>query len=279
MLTIYFQTIRKQLGAIIGWGLTLAVLGGYLMSFYDTLASQQEQMLELIRQYPKELLVFFGNMEELFTPAGYLNTEFFSYMPIVLGFYALAFGASLLAGDEESGILDLMLAHPVQRWKFFFGRLFAYLDSVALILILTYIGFAIAAPGIQLEIDLSKMVLPFLSMYILLVFFGMFALLLSMLLPAQRLASMTALILLFTSYFITSLATMDENLSTINTYSPLKYYQGGNAMNGMEWSWFWSLAGFAALFALLAWLLFERRDVRVSGEGSWHFLRLTKRPG
>jgi ABC-2 type transport system permease protein len=278
MLTIYFQTIRRQLGAILGWGLTLAVLGGYLMSFYDTMAGQQQQLTELIRQYPKELMVFFGNMEELFTPAGYLNTEFFSYMPIVLGFYALSFGAALLAGDEENGILDLLLAHPIRRAVFFFGRLFAYLDSLALILILTYIGFVVAAPGIDLEIDLLELVFPFLSMYALLVFFGMFALLLSMLLPAQRLASMVSLLVLFASFFVTALSRLDENLKTINKYSPMNYYQGGNALNGMEWGWFWGLIGLALLFALLAWLLFERRDIRVAGEGSWRIPLLSQKP-
>jgi hypothetical protein len=29
------------------------------------------------------------------------------------------------------------------------------------------------------------------------------------------------------------------------------------------------LFGFAVFFALVAWLLFLRRDIRVSGEGSW----------
>jgi ABC-2 type transport system permease protein len=278
MLTIYFQTIRRQLGAILGWGLTLAVLGGYLMSFYDTMAGQQQQLTELIRQYPKEMMIFFGDMEQLFTPAGYLNTEFFSYMPIVLGFYALVLGAALLAGDEENGVLDLLLAHPIRRSAFFFGRLFAYLDSLALILILTYLGFAVASPGIELEIGLLELVLPFLSMYALLVFFGMLALLLSMLLPAQRVASLVSLLVLFASFFITALARLDENLETINKYSPMTYYQGGNALDGMQWGWFWGLVGLAALFALLAWLLFERRDIRVAGEGSWRLPLFAKKP-
>jgi ABC-2 type transport system permease protein len=277
MLTIYMQTMRRQLGAILGCGLTLAVLGGYLMSFYDTLAGQQQQLAQLIRQYPKELMAFFGDMEQLFTPAGYINTEFFSYMPIVLGFFALMAGAALLAGDEENGVLDLLLAHPIRRTTFFFARLIAYLDALALILIITYIGFAVAVPSTDLEIDIVKMVLPFLSLYALLAFFGMLALLLSMLLPAQRMASLVSLLGLFASYFITVMARLDENLESINKYSPMKYYQGGEAMNGMQWSWFWGLIGLAAIFALLAWMLFERRDVRVAGEGTWRMPFLSKK--
>jgi hypothetical protein len=33
--------------------------------------------------------------------------------------------------------------------------------------------------------------------------------------------------------------------------------------------WLFSLLGFGLLFAGLAWALFLRRDVRISGEGSW----------
>jgi ABC-2 type transport system permease protein len=49
----------------------------------------------------------------------------------------------------------------------------------------------------------------------------------------------------------------------------MKYYQGGLAIRGMNWEWFAGLMIAAAVFALLAWWLFLRRDIRVGGEGGW----------
>jgi hypothetical protein len=37
----------------------------------------------------------------------------------------------------------------------------------------------------------------------------------------------------------------------------------------MNWSGLGILIGFSFLFSILAWWLFERRDIRVSGESGW----------
>lgn len=63
----------------------------------------------------------------------------------------------------------------------------------------------------------------------------------------------------------------------------LRCYQGGWALEGLDWRNLLWLLAFAALFAVLAWLFFLRRDIRVSGEGSWRLpgwrRRLGKRGG
>jgi len=52
-------------------------------------------------------------------------------------------------------------------------------------------------------------------------------------------------------------------------YTPLKYYQGGNAIDGVNWEWFAWLFGATVFFAILAWWRFQKRDIRVGGEGGW----------
>jgi ABC-2 type transport system permease protein len=214
-------------------------------------------------------MAMFGGMEDMFTPHGYLNVEFFSYMPLILGIYVILSGSGLLVGDEENGTLDLVLAHPVSRRAVFWGRLLSFLVTVLAILGITWVGFIIAIPGTQLEISPTEMMRPFLALFALLALYGMLALLLSMLLPARRIAAMIAGLLLVASFFITTLARLDEKLVDLAKLSPMNYYQGGLALQGMEWGWFTGLAGAALLFALLAWWRFERRDIRVGGEGGW----------
>ena len=70
------------------------------------------------------------------------------------------------------------------------------------------------------------------------------------------------------SYFVTSLASLNDRLKEIAKFSPLNYYQSGEAINGLKWEWLAGLAGAALFFALLGWVRFLRRDLRVSGEGS-----------
>jgi ABC-2 type transport system permease protein len=269
MLAIFLYNFKRSRGQILGWGIGLALLAAYLMVFYDTLIEQREQMQALLEQYPPELMAFFGGTEDLFSPAGYINSYFFSYMPLVLGIFAVLAGSGLLVSDEESGILDLLLAYPVSRAKMFWGRLAAFLASLLGILVIAWLGFVIAIPGTNMEAAPLQLTLPFVSLFTFLFLVGGLSILLSFLLPARRMAAMTSGLLLVASYFITSLSTLDENLEGAASLSPVTYLQGGYAMGGLNWSWLLGLLGFGMLFVLLAWLLFERRDIRVGGEGGW----------
>jgi ABC-2 type transport system permease protein len=107
--------------------------------------------------------------------------------------------------------------------------------------------------------------------------FGSLALCLSLLLPSRTLAASLTAGLMVASYLVTSLARINDLLESLNNLSPLKYYQGGRALAGLEWGSFTGLLAFALLFAVTAWLLFLRRDVRVSGEGSWRLPALRRK--
>lgn len=277
MITIFSYSLNRLRGQIIGWGFALAILGGYLVGFYDTFAGQKEQLSQLLQNYPPELMAMFGGMTDIFTPHGFLNVEFFSYMPLILGIFAILNGSGLLAGDEESGKLDLIAAHPLSRTALFMGRALSFVIATLVILLVTWLGFILVVPGTTLDINPNEMALPFISLFAILMLFGMLALFLSMVLPSRRLAAMTVGLVLVVSFFLTAFASLDPDLEAVANFSPLEYYQGGNAIIGIEWTWIGGLLGFAILFLCVAWWLFERRDIRVAGEGGWKLPALLSR--
>ncbi|MDI6769126.1 MAG: ABC transporter permease subunit [Anaerolineales bacterium] len=270
MFAVFSHALKRSFGAIIGWGLSLGLMGAFMLGFYDTIAAQGEQLQAMIKQYPPELMAAFGGMNiDLFSPEGFLHMEFFSYMPLVIGIFAVLAGSSLLAGDEENGILDLLLAYPIQRTSFFLGRSLAFAATMFIILASVWLGFALVLPSTTMDLTILELTQPFLSLLVLLLLFGTLALLLSMLLPSRNIAAMSAGLLLTFSFFVPVFASMDKKWEKIARFFPMDYYQGGFALSGINWEWFGGLLAFGALFALLAWLLFLRRDIRVSGEGTW----------
>lgn len=273
MRTTLRYTLSSLRGQIIGWGLGIAALGLILVPFYDVFMGQQEDFMQMIENYPPEFMAFFGgDASAIATPEGYLGMYGFALLPIILGIFAVLVGSGLLASDEEGGRLDLIVAHPVSRAALFWGRVLAFVGATIGILILGWLGFCVLLASSSLDVSWGKMALPFLPLLAQTLIYGAVALLLSMLLPSRRLAAAGAGILLVTSYFLTSMATLNDSLATIARFLPYHYFQGGDALAGLDWVPFLGLLAASALLAAVAWWRFERRDIRVAGEGGWRLL-------
>ncbi|MDX1436221.1 MAG: ABC transporter permease subunit [Anaerolineales bacterium] len=262
------HALRRLRGQIIGWSIGLAIYSFLMASLYDSIQSI-EGFEEMIQNYPPELMAFFGEMMEITTPKGYLDTYFFTYMPIIIGIFALMVGARLLAGDEEKGILDLVLAQPISRTALVIGRYTAFLLATVIILAVSWLSWVVPAGNTGLDLTAIEFFLPFLPLFAVLVLFGSFALLLSMLLPSARMAGFITGGLLVANWLLLGLSNINDSLESLVRFTPLNYYQSGQAISDMNWAWFAGLLGVSALFFLASWLLFRRRDIRVGGERSW----------
>jgi ABC-2 type transport system permease protein len=269
MMTIFRYTLRRFRGQILGWGLALALLGLLLISMYDSFAAEQEQFEELLKIYPSEITAFIGDISSMATPEGWVSLEFFSYMPLILGIFAVLTGSGLLVSDEENGRLDLIMAHPVSRAVLFLGRLLAFVAATVAILAICWLGLVVPMTWSSMDIGWGRMWLPLLSLLAELLLFGTLSLLLSMVLPSRRLAATTTGLLLVASFFITGLAKINEDLEPVARLSPLNYYQAQDAFHALNGAWIAGMLATAAVFAALAWWRFWRRDIRVGGEGGW----------
>ncbi len=269
MITVFNQALRRWKWQIVGWGSVLLITALYLMWLYKPMLAQQAQLKNLLDAYGKEMLSFFGGAVDLFSAAGYLNFGFFSYIPVAVGILALLLGAGLVAADEEKGTLDLILAHPITRTALFWGRWLALVVALGAVLLLTWLGFVLGLPLSGLDTTAGALLLPHISLFSVLILFAALALFLSLVLPSRTLAASVTGALLVASYIVTSLASVNDKLAPINNLSPLKYYQGGNAVDGLNWGYLLGTLAAALIFTVLAWLLFLRRDIRVSGEHGW----------
>ena len=270
LLTEFKHTLRRLRGQILGWGIGLALYGLMMGAMYDTV-NAIEGMEEMLASYPQELWAFFGDMMNLNTPEGFFGTYFSSYIPIIVGIFAAGAAAGLLAGDEERGTLDLTLAYPVSRTGLFLGRVLAFATALGLILFIAYLGWAVTLPMNSMDVTAGALLLAFVPMWALLFLFGALALLLSLLLPSARMASMTTGGLLVANFLLLGLANLNDDLQPIMDLTPFAYFQGGDALVSLKWGWILGLTAAALLLCALAWFLFGRRDIRVGGERGWNW--------
>ena len=270
MLAIFWRKLKKNGLMILGWGIGLAALGYLLFNIYDRFFLQNVDLQQIMGAFPEEVFAFFGDADNIFDLEGYLTLEFFSYVPIILGIMAVSSAGSLIAKGEEEGTLEVILAQPVSRTAVFWSKLAALLVSLGLILAITWGGFALGYTNTSsFDVSYLSLVNPFISLFAILLVFLSLALMLSMILPSSGAAGLVAGFLLVASYFITSLARIDSNLEGVNRFSPMQYYQSGGAISGLDWNNLIILFAISAVFIAIAWVLFERRDLRFGGSGGF----------
>lgn len=254
---------------ILGWGLAMFLLSVLLVIRHDKLVGSKEKLKDLLDSPLGDMIKYFGDKDTMFTTQGFLNLEVFSMLPLILGIFVVLIGSGLLAVDEEKGTLDLILAHPVSRSGLFWGRFLAFLVAMVVVVGCSWSGVLVAATQSTLELTPASLARPYLSFLAVLLVFGTLALLLSMVLPSRRAAAMTAGLVLVASFFLSMLARNDPDMLTYARLLPLHYFEAGKALKRLDPASFGGLLSVAVLLAGLAWWRFERRDIRVSGEGSW----------
>ncbi|MFV9675732.1 MAG: ABC transporter permease subunit [Anaerolineales bacterium] len=268
MYTVIRYTLRRSRGALIGWGIGLAALAIMMGSLFDMVASSGELMLAYVEALPEFSEIF--DMAGMSTPIGWLDVEYFSFMPLILGLFAAGAGASMLARDEERGTLDLILAHPVSRTTLFWGRFLATTLVMIILLLICWASLLLTMIWSEgFSIPALDLLLPFASLFGILMFFMTLALLLSMLLPARSMASMLTAMVLVASFFVTLLSGAVDQLERAADFSPLTYMETATAIeNGLNLTWFGVFLVINLVLTLISWQLFQRRDIRVGGEGT-----------
>lgn len=75
---------------------------------------------DMMEEYPEwvEQILGLGTGLTITSPAGYLNSQVFSNtLPIILLIFMIGFASRETAGEEQEGLLDLQLSHPVTRQR------------------------------------------------------------------------------------------------------------------------------------------------------------------
>jgi len=271
MLPLTLHTLKRLRWHIVGWGLGMAYLGMSMVVFIDSLSSQMVLMEKLLETFPKDMMAFFGDMESFTTPTGFLSVELYSMLPLTLGIFAVIVGAGLVVADEENGMMDILLGCPISRTKLFFSRALGVFIATSLVFVITIIATIVPMTWINIGIPVGKVILAFVPAWVQVLFYISLALLMSMLLPSQKIAASVSGVYLVFGYMVDGLANLTHNLDTVAKLSSMYFYQGGDVLSeGLRWDWLLGVFTFALVFTLLAWRKFLTRDLRVRGEGSWH---------
>lgn len=257
---VFTKSLYDQRRAILGWGVGIVALllveGALWPSIRD-----MPNLSSYLNSYPEAFRKLF-NLEDFGTGAGFFNAELFSaLLPILFIIFGIGRGARAIAGEEESGTLDVLLVTPVSNMGLVFSEAAALATStLALGVVLWACGLVVSAAfGIGLGVaDLAGATL---GVVLIGVEFGWLALAAGAMTGRRSVAIGTATVAAVAAYVLYVAGQLVDAVKPWRVASP--FYQAlhaGPLGGGTPASYGWLiLAG--AVVVSLALPVFDRRDI------------------
>ena len=263
--SIFLKTLRDRRRSLLFWGICLVLLAVMVVSLYPVIESYSaiQEYMELL---PEELMALFtGGIDDITSPEGFLHSElFFLVFPLLVMVFAIGFGSSAVAGEEEQGTLDLLLSNPLPRWRMVLEKFAAMVFSIVLLVLVFWGALAISGHVVDMGLSLGKLGAVCFSAALLGITFGAVALAVGCARGHRGLSMSIAGALVGYSYLLNAMAPLIHWLEPFQVLSLFYYYIDANPLtNGLNGTHVAVLSGLTAVFVAAAIATFRKRDLSV----------------
>ena len=234
--SVLMKTLRDRRKALIWWSAGSVLYLLFLGGFYPSIAEMEEDLSAVISNYPEALMAMFGGGGlDIFSPAGYLQTQAFGWLvPLVFAIFAAGMGARAVAGEEEAGTMDLILATPLPRWRLVVEKFAAMAASLLLLAVGLIVGLSLAG-ALGLGVPFGRMVAATVGAALLGLFFGSVALAAGAATGRRGVSQGVMAGLAVATYLLDSLGAVVEALDRWRWLSPFFYYGSNRPLvNGLD---------------------------------------------
>jgi ABC-2 type transport system permease protein len=262
--SIGLKTLRDQRQSLFWWIIGTFVLSAIMIMLYPQIDGGAE-LEALFEQMPAPIQAMIGEEIDLSTAAGYLDLRMFATIaPLLFLVYSIGRGNAAVAGEESRGTLDLLLAHPVRRWRIIIEHTLAIGAGLIVISIAMWGGLVVGGILVDETFDWTAAALAILMSGLLGMVFGTLALALGSQTGRPGIAIGVSAAVGIAMFFLHSLAPLVDWLEPARLISPFYYAVGHSVMlDGFNIPYALVLAGISIALTILATVAFSRRDIAI----------------
>jgi ABC-2 type transport system permease protein len=261
--SVFGKTLWDQRRGIIGWSVAIAAVGVLYAAFYPSM--NNPEMAAAIRAFPQGLLEALG-MTDITSPAGYLGSTTYGILgPVLMVIFAGSLGVRAIAGDEEAGQLDVLLAHPVERWAVVVQRAAAMVVALVVAGALLFVAMLLASGPAQFaDLGTGNLAAATVQLVLLALLFGALGLATGAVTGRRGWAWGVVAGVAVLTYLANTLGPTVDALAWSQDVSPWFYYSGGRPLaNGFQAVDATVLAVTTLVLVAIAVIGFRRRDIAV----------------
>lgn len=259
---IWTKTLWDQRRTLLGWAIgfiAVAVIYGGFYPFAST-----PEYAELIDNLPAGLADAFG-WDEINTAHGYLGSTVYGLLgPVLVIIMAIAFGAKAIAGNEEAGHLELLIAQPVTRSRVVLQRAVALVIATFVGGLAVFVSIVAIRGAVDIELPTGNIAVASLNLALLGAVFGTLALLVGGFVGKRGFVVGVSAVVAVATYLANGLAPQVDGLAWLQDWSPFYWFASTATLrDGIDVPKTLMLAAVSLVFVVIATVAFNRRDVGV----------------
>jgi ABC-2 type transport system permease protein len=261
-LPILRRSLAESWRSLVGWTIGVAAALLLYLPLYPSLGGNG-QLQEILDQLPRELVKTIG-YDQIGTGAGYAQATFYGLIGfVILLIAAISWGGAAIAGAEESGRLELALAHAVGRLQYALESALSILVRLAWLgLFAAVVVLALNEPA-ELDLDWTDVLAVTAALVGLTLLSGALGLAVGALTGRRSLATGAGAAIAVLGYVFNAVANQSADLEGLRVVSPYAWaYHAMPLENGADWGGLALLWGISALLIAVAAIGLRQRDVK-----------------
>ncbi len=263
---LFWKEIKRNRVRFLLWALMIAVCIVFTVALVPTMAGEIKLQI-FLAAFPKEITAAFGIDPANFTnPLGLYVTYYVFYALLFGGIYAVSMGMEIIAKEESRKTAEFLLTRPLTRDEVVAAKVLAVLTYVfALNVMMALLSWGSLLLFIKQPIDQAAFWV--LSAYSLLLnlAFAALGLFLSLLVRRGRATMALGIVVVLGAYFLDVFSKASTQAAPFGWLSPFHYVDSEVLRPGysLEWWRVLTLVAVTALFILLTFLRYRRKDILV----------------
>jgi ABC-2 type transport system permease protein len=254
--------LRESRRSLILWAVAIGAISAMYIAFYPSMAT--EDMEGLIAGLPEALQTGMG-WDRIGTGAGYLESTVYALLaPALLLVFGIAAGARLLAGDEESGALELEGTGPISRRQVLLERYSALVGSLSVLVAVLAVATLILVPLFDMGVSAGNVLAAALGLLLFTLAMSTIAFAVGAATGRRAAALAVGAVVAVLAYMADTLAGMMTGGDWLQTISPFSWYIAGDPLaEGIDPVGYLALTGLVLVALVGGLAVFERRDLGV----------------
>lgn len=224
------------------------------------------ETLAILEDLPQQVLdALYLNAFNMTTISGFYGMMF-SYFALIVSIFAVMLGSDIISKEERDKTVEFSLVLPIPRHKLITGKLLAaVVNCILLVLVIWGVSLAMAVRYNPDSSFYTFLGLICLALFILAMIFLAIGILLGCAMKQYKVASSVAVMLLMGTYFASLLATLSEDFSWLQYFSPFKFFNPLMMLNEsrFEMVFIWISLGIIVVCLAGAYYSYAKRDLYI----------------